>query len=86
MIINWSINTFNYVDSLDGINKLQIRNIFNSMVSYMPQRFHEKSINNENVRICILSPLPFVVVFTLSSDNTLCTVLRVFHKKQILRL
>ena len=86
MIINWSINTFNYVDSLDNSTKLQIRNVFNPMISFMPHRFPEKIINNEHFRLCMLTALPFVVIFTLNTDNSICTVLRVFHKRQLLKL
>ena len=86
MLTNWTINSFNYLDSLENEVKLQIRNQFNEMISYFPLRFSEKEIDGQKVNICSLPKLPFVIVFQLDMQNETCTVLRVFHKRQEKRL
>ncbi len=86
MKVYWSQNTFNYLDPLDNKTKLQVRSIFHSKISCNPKRFPKREIEGEIVRLCMLTPLPFVVIFKLDIPNRTCNVLRVFHNRQIIRL
>jgi len=58
MKVYWSQNTFNYLAPLENKTKLQVRRIFYSKISYSPERFPQKEIGGEIVRLCMLNPLP----------------------------
>lgn len=78
----WSENSFNYLDTLDNETKVQIIDQFNDLISFLPRRFPKKQIDSQNIRICMLPRLPFVIIFILDEPREKCVVLRVFHDRQ----